>query len=85
MAQGNPKVVADPAFNENKRVLLVTTDKEALAEFRQVLPPTLESVLVPSVEAAIAEIERTPADAVVVDMDDVAGTVSARKRDTSPS
>jgi DNA-binding NtrC family response regulator len=77
MAQGNSKLVAEQAFNENKRVLLVTTDKDALAEFRQVLPPTLESVLVPTVEAAFAEIERTPADAVVLDMDDIAGTVSA--------
>ena len=77
MAQGNSRVVADEAFNENKRVLLVTTEKEALAEFRRVLPPSVESVLVASVEAAFVEIERTPADAVVLDMDDVAGTVSA--------
>jgi DNA-binding NtrC family response regulator len=77
MAQGNSKLVAEQPFNENNRVLLVTTDKDALAEFRQVLPPTLESVLVPTVEAAFAEIERTPADAVVLDMDDIAGTVSA--------
>ena len=77
MVQRNPKPVSDQPFNEPKRVLLVTTDREALAEFRQVLPATLESVLVPSVEAAFAEIERTAADAVVLDMDDVAGTVSA--------
>ena len=77
MVQRNPKPVSDQPFNEPKRVILVTTDREALAEFRQVLPATLESVLVPSVEAAFAEIERTAADAVVLDMDDVAGTVSA--------
>jgi len=71
MVQRNPKPVSDQPFNEPKRVILVTTDREALAEFRQVLPATLESVLVPSVEAAFAEIERTAADAVVLDMDDV--------------
>jgi DNA-binding NtrC family response regulator len=62
---------------KNLRVVLVTTDKDALAEFRQVLPATLESVLVPSVEAMFAEIERGSADAVILDLDVIASTVSS--------
>ena len=77
MAQGNSRVVADQISNQSTRVLLVTTDKEALAEFRQVLPPALQSMLVPSVEAALVEIERASTDAVVLDMDVIAATVSS--------
>jgi DNA-binding NtrC family response regulator len=62
---------------ENLRVLLVTTDKDALAEFRQVLPASLESILVPSVEAMFTEIERASTDAVILDLDVIATTVSS--------
>jgi DNA-binding NtrC family response regulator len=66
---------ANPQVDGGIRVLLVTTDKDAFAEFRQVLPTSLESLLVPSLEAMSSEMEGNWTDAVILDLDVIASSV----------
>jgi DNA-binding NtrC family response regulator len=58
---------------EVRRVVLVTTDRDALSEFRQVLTPSLETILVNTLEEAAATLEQGYVDGVVLDLDTVAG------------
>lgn len=58
------------------RVILVTTDQEALSEFCQVIPPSLETIRVNSVGEMDAALAESHADAVIFDLDIIAPSAS---------
>jgi len=57
------------------RILLVTTDEQALSEFRQVLPPALQVVMVSGMEEMAELLKQAPADAAILDLDLIASTM----------
>src|SRR6266568_9134401 len=66
------------------RVILVTTDQEALSEFCQVIPPSLETVRVNSLDELDPALAESHADAVILDLDIIAPAANeavARVRD----
>ena len=65
----------NPDDDQVSRILLVSSEKEALSEFRQVLPPTLQAVLVGSMAEMFAAL-RYPADAAILDLDLIASTMA---------
>jgi DNA-binding NtrC family response regulator len=62
--------------SEVRRVLLVTTDDDALSEFRKVLPASIKTVLVEGPKAMMESLARVPADAAILDLDVIGETIS---------
>src|SRR6266571_4366680 len=66
------------------RVILVTTDEEALPEFCQVIPPSLETIRVNSLDEMDTALAESHAEAVILDLDIIATAANeaiARVRD----
>src|SRR6266568_1678801 len=66
------------------RVILVTTDAEALSEFCQVIPPSLETIRVNSLDEMDTALAESHAEAVILDLDIIATAANeaiARVRD----
>ena len=59
-----------------RRVLLVTTDADALSEFRQVLPVSVETILVDGVQAMSEMLTQVPMDAAILDLDVIGETIN---------
>jgi DNA-binding NtrC family response regulator len=59
-----------------RRILLVTTDADALSEFRQVLPPSLETVLVGDVKGMSKALAQKRIDAAILDLDVIGETIN---------
>src|SRR5882672_9767239 len=58
------------------KVVLVTTDEDALSEFRQVLTPTLQTILVKGMEQMSGTLSQGPVDAAILDLDVIASSVA---------
>jgi DNA-binding NtrC family response regulator len=66
-----------PSEDSNvRRVLLVTTDDDALSEFRKVLPSSIKTVLVEGPKPMMEALARTPADAAILDLDVIGETIN---------
>jgi two-component system response regulator PilR (NtrC family) len=63
-----------PEYELSSRVVLVSTDQDAMAKFREVLNDSLEAVLVGTVGELAQAIEQSVVDAVLLDLDDMAST-----------
>ena len=64
-----------PPSEDFSRVVLLTTDEQALSEFRQVLTPSLETVLVSTLAELGEALDQTQVDAAIVDLDVVASNM----------
>jgi DNA-binding NtrC family response regulator len=58
-----------------RRVLLVTTDDDALSEFRKVLPASFETILVGSAEKMKETLPRIAVEAAILDLDVIGETI----------
>src|SRR5713226_8633594 len=58
--------------DEVRRVILVTTDPDALSEFCQVNPPSMGTVRVSSLDEMDTALTESQADAVILDLDIIA-------------
>jgi DNA-binding NtrC family response regulator len=66
-----------PSTSEQvSRIVLLTTDRDAFAEFQQVLTSTLETVLVSSMPQMFAQFNETDVHAVILDLDMIASNMS---------
>ena len=66
---------SNSASDEIIRIVLVSSEEQALSEFRQVLPPALQVVLVGSMAEMSATLRKAPADAAILDLDLIASTM----------
>jgi DNA-binding NtrC family response regulator len=59
-----------------RKVLLVTTDDDALSEFRKVLPSSIQTILVEGVDAMLKAVAKTTLDAAILDLDVIGETIN---------